>query len=138
MGRHAAPKRKRTYEDDDFAKFLGRAILALERRAIENPDGLAYFLTLQEEVKASIDRSAHRLHTEAGFSLGEIAQFLSFEGHPMTRQNAVKRWGPAAMARKMGIPSLTQRINERRAVVREAAEKVWGDELAARRERKAV
>lgn len=138
MGKHAAPKRRREIEDDDYAKFLGRAIVGMERRASENPDALAYLLTLQDELKAAVDRSAHRLHAEAGFSLGDIARFLSYEGHPMTRQNAVKRWGPSAMARKLGIPSLTQRINERRAVVREAAEKVWGDELAARRERKAV
>lgn len=137
MGKHAAPKRKKSIEDDEYAKFLGRAIVGMERRASENPDALAYFLTLQDEMKAAIDRSGARLHSEAGFSLGEIAQFLSFEGHTMTRQNAVKRWGPSAMARKLGIPSLTARINERRKVVQEAAEKVWGDELAARRARKA-
>lgn len=141
MAKHAAPKkRKRDIEDDEYAKFLGRAIVAMEKRASENPDGLAYFLTLQEEMKAAIDRAGARLHSEAGFSLGEIAQFLTYEGHPMSRQNAVKRWGPAAMARKLGIPSLTARINERRTAVREAAARVWGaDELAARREaRKAV
>lgn len=140
MGKHAAPKRKREIEDDEYAKFLGRAILGMERRASENPDALAYFLTLQDEMKAAIDRSGARLHSEAGFSLGEIANFLSFEGHPMSRQNAVKRWGPAAMARKLGIPSLTARINERREAVKAAAARVWGDdELAARRAaRKAV
>lgn len=139
MAKHAAPKRKRQpIEDDEYAKFLGRAILGMEKRASENPDALAYFLTLQDEMKAAIDRSGARLHTEGGFSLGEISQFLTFEGHPMTRQNAVKRWGPAAMARKLGIPSLTARINERRQAVKDAAEKVWGaDELAARRARKA-
>jgi hypothetical protein len=140
MGKHSAPKRKKAYEDDEYAKFLGRAIVAMERRASENPDALAYFLTLQDEMKSAIDRAGARLHSEAGFSLGEIATFLTYEGHKMTRQNAVKRWGPAAMARKLGIPSLTARINERRTAVREAAERVWGrDELAARREaRKAV
>lgn len=137
MGKHSAPKRKRTYEDDEYAKFLGRAIVAMERRASENPDALAFMMTLQDEMKASIDRAGHRLHAEAGFSLGDIARFLSYEGHAMSRQNAVKRWGPSAMARKLGIPSLTARINERRSAVREAAERVWGaDELAARRERK--
>lgn len=133
MGKHSAPKRKREIEDDEYAKFLGRAIIGMEKRASENPDALAYFLNLQDEMKAAIDRSGARLHSEAGFSLGEIATFLTYEGHKMTRQNAVKRWGPAAMARKLGIPSLTARINERRKVVQEAAEKVWGDELAARR-----
>jgi hypothetical protein len=134
MGKHSAPKRRKQYEDDEYAKFLGRAIVAMERRASENPDALAYFLTLQDEMKGAIDRAGARLHTDAGFSLGEIAQFLTYEGHPMSRQNAVKRWGPSAMARKLGIPSLTAKINERRAAVREAAERVWGtDELAARR-----
>lgn len=140
MGKHSAPKRKREIEDDEYAKFLGRAILGMERRASENPDALAYFLTLQDEMKAAVDRSGARLHSEAGFSLGEIAQFLSFEGHPMSRQNAVKRWGPAAMARKLGVPSLTARINERREAVKAAAAQVWTeDELSARRAaRKAV
>lgn len=133
--RHAAPKKrpKREYEDDDYAKFLGRAITGMEKRASENPDGLAYMLTLRDELGAAIDRAGYRLHSEAGFSLGDIARFLSFEGHPMTRQNAVKRWGPAAMARKMGITSITQKINERRAAVQAASQEVWGDELAARR-----
>jgi hypothetical protein len=138
MARHAAPKRKRDrIEDDEYAKFLGRAIVGMERRASEDPVALAYFLTLQDEMRAAIDRSGARLHSEAGFSLGEIANFLTFEGHKMTRQNAVKRWGPSAMARKLGIPSLTARINERRKAVQDAAERVWGaDELAARRERR--
>lgn len=140
MAKHAAPKRKKTYEDDEYAKFMGRAILAMEKRASENPDALAFMLTLQDELKESIDRAGHRLHAEAGFSLGDIARFLTFEGHAMSRQNAVKRWGPAAMARKLGLVSITEKINARRAAVREAAEQVWGrDELAARRAaRKAV
>jgi|GEM_PF-5113570 len=136
--RHAAPKRRRTYEDDEFAKAAGRMILALERRASENPDALAYLLTLQDEMRDSVDRAAHRLHADAGFSLGDIARFLSLEGHPMSRQNAVKRWGPAAMARRLGAVSITQRINARRAGVTEAAREVWGDELAARRAARAA
>lgn len=136
-GRHASPKGKakikRTYEDDEFAKMVGRLVLALEKRASSNPDGLAYMLTIQDELRDSVDRAAHRLHTEAGFSLGDIARFLSFEGHTMSRQNAVKRWGPAAMARKMGVVSITERINARRPQVEAAGREVWGDELAARR-----
>jgi hypothetical protein len=57
----------------------------------------------------------------------------------MSRQNAVKRWGPASVARALGLTSITQKINERRTAVRAAAEQVWGDELTARRNaRKAV
>jgi hypothetical protein len=139
MGRHAAPKRKRTYEDDDFAKFLGRALVAMERRASENPEALALLMTLQDEMKDSVNRAGVRLHADAGFSLGDIARFLTFEGHAMSRQNAVKRWGPASVARALGLPSITEKINARRTAVRDAAERVWGDELAARREaRKAV
>lgn len=136
-GRHAAPPKKRAkkqYEDDEFAKMVGRLVTALERRASENPDALAYMLTIQDEMKDAVDRAAHRLHIEAGFSLGDIARFLTFEGHTMTRQNAVKRWGPAAMARKLGLPSITAKLNERRASVQAASREVWGDELAARRE----
>jgi hypothetical protein len=40
------------------------------------------------------------------------------------------------VARALGLTSITQKINERRTAVREAAHAVWGDELAARRERK--
>ena len=135
-GRHAAPKgakTKKTYEDDEFAKMLGRLIVAMERRASENPDGLAYMLTLQDEMKDSIDRAAHRLHVESKFSLGDIARFLTFEGHTMSRQNAVKRWGPAAMARKLGVPSITAKINAHKPMVEQAGREVWGDELAQRR-----
>lgn len=134
-GRHAAGKRpKKQYEDDDFAKMVGRMVTALEKRASENPDALAYMLTIQDEYRDAVDRAAHRLHTEGGFSLGDIARFLTFEGHTMSRQNAIKRWGPAAMARKMGLPSITAKINARRADVQAASREVWGDELAARRE----
>lgn len=139
MGKHAAPKRKRQTEDDDYAKFLGRAIVAMERRASEDPVALAYFMDLQDELRDAINRAGVRLHAEAGFSLGDIARFLTFEGHKMTRQNAVKRWGPSAVARALGVPSITQKINERRARVEESAREVFGDELAARRAaRKAV
>lgn len=133
--RHAAPKKraKREYEDDDFAKAVGRMITALERRASENPDALAYMLTIQDELRAAVDRAGYRLHAEGGFSLREIAKFLGFAGHAMTPQNAVKRWGPSAMARKLGVPTITQRINERKPVVQTASKSVWGDELAERR-----
>lgn len=133
--RHAAPKkrRKQTYEDDVFAKMLGRLISAMERRASENPDALAYMLTLRDEMGDAIDRAGYRLNTEAGFSLGRIAYFLSLEGHKMTRQNAVKRWGPAAMARKMGVATITARLNEKKKSIDAAAVEVFGDELAQRR-----
>ncbi|AGS73932.1 hypothetical protein [Streptomyces collinus] len=135
MAKHAAPKRrKQPIEDDEYAKFLGRAILGMERRASENPEALAYFLTLQEELKTAIDRAGYRLHVENGWSLQEIATQLGYAGHSMSRQNAVKRWGPSAMARKLGIPSITKKINERRDAIRAHV----GDELAARRARKAV
>lgn len=134
MAKHAAPKRKKTYEDDEFAKVVGRFIVAMERRASENPDALAYMLTLQDEMRAAIDRAGYRLNTEAGFSFVEISRFLTYEGHPMTKQNAVKRWGPTAMAKKLGLPSITQKLNERREAIRAAAAQVWGDdELSARR-----
>jgi hypothetical protein len=140
MAKHAAPKRrKREYEDDEYAKFLGRALTAMERRASENPEALALLMTLQDEMKDAVNRAGVRLHNEAGFSLGDIARFLTFEGHAMSRQNAVKRWGPASVARALGLTSITQKINERRTAVRAAAEQVWGDELTARRNaRKAV
>jgi hypothetical protein len=133
VGKHAAPKRKRSYEDEDFAKFLGRALAAMERRASENPEALALLMTLQDEMKDSVNRAGHRLHVEAGFSLGDIARFLTFEGHAMSRQNAVKRWGPASVARALGLTSITERINARRTALKDAAHAVWGDELAARR-----
>jgi opacity protein-like surface antigen len=127
-GRHAAAKRpKKTYEDDDFAKMVGRMILALERRASENPDALAYMLTIQDELRAAVDRAGYRLGAGGEFSLREIAKHLGYGGHPMSPQNAIKRWGAAAMARKMNVPSITQKINERRDKLRQS------DELAARR-----
>jgi len=139
MGKHGAPKRKRVYEDDDYAKFLGRALKAMENRASENPEALALLMTLQDEMKDAVNRAGHRLHVDAGFSLGDISRFLTFEGHPMSRQNAVKRWGPASVARALGLTSITERINARREAVKAAADAVWGDELAARRAaRKAV
>lgn len=129
-GRHAAPRKrpKRDVESDEFAKVVGRFILAMERRASEDPAALDYFLTLQDEMRAAVDRAAYRLHAEGQFTLGEIAYQLSFGPHKMSRQNVIKRWGPAAMARKMNVPSITQRINARRDAVQRA-----GDELAARR-----
>jgi hypothetical protein len=54
----------------------------------------------------------------------------------MTGQNAVKRWGPTAVANALGIPSITDKINARRSTIESAAREVWGDELAARRARK--
>lgn len=134
MAKHAAPKRKKTYEDDEYAKFLGRAILAMERRASEDPVALAYFLDLQEEMRDSINRAGIKLHAEAGWSLREIAKFLTIEGHKMTPQNAIKRWGPSAVAARLGVPSITKKINARKNAIKEAAAEVWGiEELAARR-----
>lgn len=134
-GRHAAPKKRRKdYEDDEFAKAAGRFILALERRASENPDALGYMLDLQDEMADAVNRAGARLHAEAGFSLGEITKFLAYAGRPVSRQAVIKRWGPSAVARRMGVPSITQKINERRSVIHEAAERAFGaDELAARR-----
>lgn len=144
MPKHAAPKRrKKTYEDDEYAKFLGRAILAMERRASEDPVALAYFMDLQDEMRDAINRAGVKLHAEAGRSLRDIARFLTLEGHKMTPQNAIKRWGPSSVARALGVPSITKKINERRTAVKAAAAEVWGiEELAARRaaraERKAM
>ncbi len=129
-GRHAGPpkgkRRRKETEDDEFAKAAGRFIAALERRASTNPDALAYMLTLRDEMSGAIDRAGHRLTSEAGFSLTEIATFLGFAGHPMTRQNAAKRWGAAAMARKLGVPSITARINEQRERSQSAAAETFG------------
>lgn len=127
-GRHAAPKRrKREYEDDDYAKACGRMLVALERRACENPDALAYMLTLKAEMEKSITRAGHALSTAGGgqFSLGEIAGFLTYNGHKMSRQAAQQRWGASSIARKLGLPRITEALNN---VVR----------LADWRERKAV
>lgn len=112
-GRHAAPKpRKRTYEDDQYAAACGRMLVALERRASENPDALAYMLTLRAELDNGITRAGHALSTAGGgqFSLGEIAQFLTYNGHKMSRQAAQQRWGASSIARKLGLPQVTQAI----------------------------
>lgn len=129
MGRHAAPKarkhvqdvdaiepaprRRREVEDDDFAKATGRFITAMERRASVNPDGLAYMLTLKAEMDKAITRAGHSLSTAGGgqFSLGEIANFLTFNGHKMSRQAAQQRWGAASIARKLGMPRIYEEIN---------------------------
>lgn len=111
-GRHAAPKRRpRETEDDDFAKMLGRMVNALERRASVNPDALAYALTVRTAMDESITRAGHALSRQGGgqFSLGELAQFMSDNGHKMSRQAAQQRWGkPAAI--KLGL-TITERIN---------------------------
>ncbi|MGW4205000.1 hypothetical protein [Streptomyces sp. NPDC004726] len=126
-GRHAAPKRRKSYEDDEFAKASGRFITAMGRRAAVNPEGLAYMLTLQQTMKEEIDRAAASLHADAGFSLGEIARFLTEFGHPMTRQNAVKRWGPSSMARKLAPAAVANVINLAKIRARRARAEVWKD-----------
>ncbi|MFD8943342.1 hypothetical protein ACFV00_15255 [Streptomyces californicus] len=126
-GRHAAPKRRRKeYEDDEFAKASGRFITAMGRRAATNPDALAYMLDLQQVMKDEIDRAAASLHADAGFSLGEIARFLTENGHKMTRQNAIKRWGPSSMARKLAPAAIAQVINLARVRAQRARAEVWG------------
>lgn len=112
-GQDVAPKRKREWEDDDFAKAVGRFITAMERRASTNPDGLAYMLTLKAEMDKAITRAGHSLSTAGGgqFSLGEIANFLTFNGHRMSRQAAQQRWGAASIARKLGMPRIYEEIN---------------------------
>lgn len=103
-------RRKREYEDDDFAKACGRMATALERRACENPDALAYLLTLRAELDGSITRAGHALSKQGGgqFSLGELAEFMTYNGHKMSRQAAQQRWGrPAAI--KLG--TITEKIN---------------------------
>lgn len=100
-GRHAAPKRrKREYEDDDFAKAVGRMVRALERRASVNPDALAYLLTVQKEVNDAVAAAGHALTVQGGgqFSLGQIAGFLTDNGHRMSRQAAQQRWGRTPVA----------------------------------------
>lgn len=112
-GRHAAPKpRKRTYEDDQYAAACGRMLVALEKRASVNPDALAYLLTLRTELDNSITRAGHALTPAGGgqFSLGEIAGFLTYNGHKMSRQAAQQRWGASSIARKLGMPAITQAI----------------------------
>lgn len=103
-------RRKREYEDDDFAKACGRMVNALERRAAVNPDALAYLLTLRAELDGAITRSGHALSKQGGgqFSLGELAEFMTFNGHKMSRQAAQQRWGKSA-AIKLG--TITERIN---------------------------
>lgn len=103
-------RRRREYEDDDFAKACGRMIAALERRASENPEALAYLLTLRAELDASITRAGHALSTQGGgqFSLTLIAQYVTDNGHKMSKQAAQQRWGrPAAI--KLG--TITEKIN---------------------------
>lgn len=112
MALTATPRRRRTraYEDDDFAKACGRMIAALERRASENPEALAYLLTLRAELDGSITRAGHALSTQGGgqFSLTLIAQYVTDNGHKMSKQAAQQRWGrPAAI--KLG--TITERIN---------------------------
>lgn len=109
-GRHAASKRrKREVEDDDFAKMVGRMLNALERRASENPDALAYLLTVRSSMDDAVTRAGYSLYKERGFSLGELSQFMTYNGHKMSRQAAQQRWGkPAAV--KLGI-TITQKIN---------------------------
>jgi hypothetical protein len=127
-GRHAAPKRrKKEYEDDDFAKAAGRFITAMGRRASTNPEALAFMLTLQQTMKEETDRAAASLHADAGFSLGEIARFLTEFGHPMTRQNAVKRWGPSSMARKLAPAAVANVINLAKVRASKARNHVWGN-----------
>lgn len=113
MGQHAAPKRrKREYEDDDFATATGRFVTALERRASVNPDALAYMLTIRAEMDKGITRAGHAL-THAGggqYSLGELAQFLTFNGHKMSRQAAQQRWGASSIARKLGMPAIREEL----------------------------
>jgi hypothetical protein len=114
MGTHAAPKRrKRTYEDDEFAKAAGRMLTALEKRASVNPDALAYLLTLRSETDQAITRAGHALTPAGGgqFSLGELAQFMTYNGHKMSRQAAQQRWGAASIAAKLGMPRIADRIN---------------------------
>lgn len=126
-GRQAATKRrKKSYEDDEFAKASGRFITAMGRRASENPDALAYMLDLQQIMRDEIDRAAASLHADAGFSLGEIARFLTENGHKMTRQNAVKRWGPSSMARKLAPAAVANVINLARVRAQRARAEVWG------------
>lgn len=114
MGRHAAgTRRKREYEDDAYAKACGRMLTALERRASTNPDALAYMLTLRAEMDKAITRAGHALTPAGGgqFSLAEIANFLTFNGHKMSRQAAQQRWGAASIARRLGMPRVTEAIN---------------------------
>lgn len=110
MATTATPRkrRKREYEDDDFAKACGRMATALERRASENPDALAYLLTLRAELDGAITRAGHELYESKRFSLGELAQFMTYNGHKMSRQAAQQRWGrPAGI--KLG--TITEKIN---------------------------
>jgi hypothetical protein len=102
-GRHAAPKpRKREYEDDDFAKALGRFIDAMGRRADTNPDALGYMLLMHERMGERIDEAGYSL-TNAGWSSNFLAMSATQAGKPMTRQNVTKRWGAAAQLRKQSV-----------------------------------
>lgn len=128
--RHAAPKerRKKEYEDDEFAKAAGRMINALGRRAATNPEALAFMLDMRKVLADETDRAAASLHADAGFSLGEIARFLTEFGHPMTRQNAVKRWGPSSMARKLAPAQIAQVFNLAKFRAQKARAATWGDD----------
>jgi len=120
-------RRKKEYEDDEFAKAAGRMINALGRRAATNPEALAFMLDMQRILKDETDRAAAQLHADAGFSLGEIARFLTEFGHKMTRQNAVKRWGPASIARKLAPAQIANVINLSKVRARKARAEVWGE-----------
>lgn len=139
-GRHAAkPRRKKEYEDDEFAKAAGRMINALGRRAAQNPEALAFMLDMQSVLKNETDRAAAALHADAGFSLGEISRFLTEFGHPMTRQNAVKRWGPSSMARKLAPAAIANVFNLAKFRASKARAEVWGKtdgDVVAFKERK--
>lgn len=127
MGTQAPRKRrKKEYEDDEFAKAAGRMITALGRRASTNPEALAFMLDMQRILRDETDRAAAALHADAGFSLGEIARFLTEFGHKMTRQNAVKRWGPASMARKLAPTAVANVINLAKYRAQKAKATVWG------------
>lgn len=132
--RHAAPKRrKKEYEDDEFAKAAGRMINALGRRAATNPEALAFMLEMKGILSKETDRAAASLHADAGFSLGEIAKFLTEFGHPMSRQNAVKRWGPAAVARKFAPAQIANVINLAKFRAKKASTVVWGEDVEINR-----
>lgn len=112
--RHAAPRArarpKRTYEDDDYAKAVGRMLAAIERRAQTNPDALAYLLTMRQHIDGSILRAGHALSRQGGgaYSLAELAAFMTDNGHSMSRQAAQQRWGRPAAIR---LGTITEAIN---------------------------
>lgn len=127
-GRHAAPKRrKRSYEDDEFAGTVGRMITAMGRRAGENPEALALMHGLQDLMRDETNRAGAALHADAGFSLGEIAKFMTEFGHPMSRQAAAKRWGPTSVARAMAAPRVSNVIRLVRERAESAISATWGE-----------